>query len=170
MQQLARIWRFGTPFLNPYHSRFVFGVILGVIFRLSNSLFFLVINVLFNHPTSAESVSAAPYVSSRKIFRFSPKEGCFSLCPTRARSIVETTKSSTNRRLISIVWLVICRIWNGNPANQWLIFRHAGAEKNLGLWDSLLKAVPISICSRDCLKHLLWCFQWSVCFVDQYLV
>ena len=66
MQQLVKIWRFGTPFLRPYLPRFVFGVVLGVIFGLSNGLFVLSINVLFKRLSPATGIIAPATMKQEK--------------------------------------------------------------------------------------------------------
>ena len=66
MQQLIKIWRFGTPFLRPYLPRFVFGVVLGVIFGLSNGLFVLSINVLFKRLSPATGIIAPATMKQEK--------------------------------------------------------------------------------------------------------
>jgi hypothetical protein len=38
MHELKEICAFGLPYFRPYMSRFVAGVVLGMIFRLSNGL------------------------------------------------------------------------------------------------------------------------------------
>ena len=72
MQELSKIWAFGLPYLRPYMFRFVAGVVLGIVFGMSNGLFVISVDALFtrltqptpisqqtqaNPPTSAESPS-----------------------------------------------------------------------------------------------------------------
>ena len=56
MKELKKIWAFGIPYLKPYRFRFVLGIILSIIFGLSNGLFVLSVNTLFNR--------LAPHASS----------------------------------------------------------------------------------------------------------
>ena len=62
--ELRRIWRFGLPFLRPYLTRFILGTLLGVLFGLSNGLFVVSVNTLFNRiapsQTPALSLPASP--------------------------------------------------------------------------------------------------------------
>jgi subfamily B ATP-binding cassette protein MsbA len=97
VQQLIKIWRFGTPFLRPYLPRFVFGVVLGVIFGLSNGLFVLAVNGLFNRLAPAESVSATTHLSSNKIFKLSSEEASSSPWRLCIRNTVEAAKSFADR-------------------------------------------------------------------------
>ena len=99
MQQLIKIWRFGTPFLRPYLPRFVFGVVLGVIFGLSNGLFVLAVNGLFNRLAPAESVSSTTHLSSSKIFKLSSEEASSSPWRVGIRNTVEAAKSFADRWL-----------------------------------------------------------------------
>jgi len=48
MQELKKIWAFGIPYLKPYRFRFVLGIALSIFFGVSNGLFVLSINTLFN--------------------------------------------------------------------------------------------------------------------------
>jgi len=48
MQELRKIWAFGIPYLKPYRFRFVLGIVLSMFFGLSNGLFVLSVNALFN--------------------------------------------------------------------------------------------------------------------------
>jgi len=64
VHELKRIWRFGLPFLRPYLPRFVLGTLLGILFGLSNGLFVVSVNTLFNRiapaQTPALSLPASP--------------------------------------------------------------------------------------------------------------
>jgi subfamily B ATP-binding cassette protein MsbA len=51
MQELKKIWAFGLPYLRPYMFRFAAGIILGMIFGLSNGLFVLSVDSLFTRLT-----------------------------------------------------------------------------------------------------------------------
>jgi subfamily B ATP-binding cassette protein MsbA len=51
MQELKKIWAFGLPYLRPYMFRFGAGIILGMIFGLSNGLFVLSVDSLFTRLT-----------------------------------------------------------------------------------------------------------------------
>jgi len=66
MQQLARIWRFGTPFLHPYLPRFFLGMVLGIVFGLSNGLFVLSINALFKRLSPATGIIAPATMKQEK--------------------------------------------------------------------------------------------------------
>ncbi|MCX6946288.1 MAG: hypothetical protein NTU87_00255, partial [Verrucomicrobia bacterium] len=57
MQELKKIWAFGIPYLKPYRFRFVLGIALSIFFGVSNGLFVLSINTLFNRltPTPAQT-------------------------------------------------------------------------------------------------------------------
>ena len=51
MQELKKIWAFGLPYLRPYMFRFGAGIVLGMIFGLSNGLFVLSVDSLFTRLT-----------------------------------------------------------------------------------------------------------------------
>ena len=51
MQELKKIWAFGLPYLRPYMFRFLAGVVLGMIFGLSNGLFVVSVDTLFTRLT-----------------------------------------------------------------------------------------------------------------------
>ena len=57
MKELKKIWAFGIPYLKPYRFRFVLGIALSMFFGLSNGLFVLSVNALFNRlaPPAAAS-------------------------------------------------------------------------------------------------------------------
>jgi ABC-type multidrug transport system fused ATPase/permease subunit len=59
VQELKKIWAFGIPYLKPYRFRFVLGIGLSMFFGLSNGLFVLSVNALFNRlaPPPATSVA-----------------------------------------------------------------------------------------------------------------
>jgi len=61
MQELKKIWAFGLPYLRPYRFRFVLGIALSIFFGVSNGLFVLSINTLFNRltPTPSQTPSVA---------------------------------------------------------------------------------------------------------------
>ena len=61
MHELKKIWAFGIPYLRPYRFRFVLGIALSIFFGVSNGLFVLSINTLFNRltPTSAQTPPVA---------------------------------------------------------------------------------------------------------------
>ena len=61
MRELKKIWAFGIPYLKPYRFRFVLGIALSMIFGLSNGLFVLSVNALFNRlaPPASASVASA---------------------------------------------------------------------------------------------------------------
>ena len=61
MRELKKIWAFGIPYLKPYRFRFVLGIALSIFFGISNGLFVLSINTLFNRltPTSAQTPPVA---------------------------------------------------------------------------------------------------------------
>lgn len=70
MQELKKIWAFGFPYLRPYRTRFLLGVILSVAFGLSNGLFVLSVNTLFNRltppaPVEEQRAAAEPRDESR---------------------------------------------------------------------------------------------------------
>ena len=58
MQKLKKIWAFGIPYLKPYRFRFVLGIALSMFFGLSNGLFVLSVNALFNRLAPPAAVSA----------------------------------------------------------------------------------------------------------------
>ena len=84
MQELKKIWAFGTPYLKPYRFRFVLGIALSIFFGVSNGLFVLSINTLFNRlapaPTQTppvaqiESIPATETVSFDKKIKAALKE------------------------------------------------------------------------------------------------
>ena len=53
MKELKKIWAFGIPYIKPYRFRFVLGIALSIFFGVSNGLFVLSINTLFNRLTPA---------------------------------------------------------------------------------------------------------------------
>jgi len=59
VQELRKIWAFGIPYLKPYRFRFVLGIALSMFFGLSNGLFVLSVNALFNRlaPPAAASLT-----------------------------------------------------------------------------------------------------------------
>jgi subfamily B ATP-binding cassette protein MsbA len=61
VQELKKIWAFGIPYLKPYRFRFVLGIALSIFFGVSNGLFVLSINTLFNRlaPAPAQTPPAA---------------------------------------------------------------------------------------------------------------
>ena len=83
MHELKKIWAFGIPYLKPYRFRFVLGIALSIFFGVSNGLFVLSINTLFNRLTSTpaqtppvaqiESIPAAETASFDKKFKASLK-------------------------------------------------------------------------------------------------
>jgi len=67
VHELKKIWAFGIPYLKPYRFRFGLGIALSIFFGLSNGLFVLSVNTLFNRltppaiqSTPAESTPATP--------------------------------------------------------------------------------------------------------------
>ena len=60
MQELKKIWAFGIPYLKPYRFRFVLGIALSMFFGLSNGLFVLSVNSLFNRLAPPASASVTP--------------------------------------------------------------------------------------------------------------
>lgn len=58
MQELSKIWAFGIPYLKPYRFRFVLGIVLSMFFGLSNGLFVLSVNALFNRLAPPQAVVA----------------------------------------------------------------------------------------------------------------
>jgi ABC-type multidrug transport system fused ATPase/permease subunit len=84
VQELKKIWAFGIPYLKPYRFRFVLGIALSIFFGVSNGLFVLSINTLFNRltPTLAqtppvaqvESIPATESVSFDKKIKAALKE------------------------------------------------------------------------------------------------
>ena len=60
MQELKKIWAFGIPYLKPYRSRFILGIGLSMFFGLSNGLFVLSVNTLFNRLAPPASFSVTP--------------------------------------------------------------------------------------------------------------
>jgi len=84
MQELKKIWAFGIPYLKPYRFRFVLGIALSIFFGVSNGLFVLSINTLFNRLAPApartppvaqiESIPATETVSFDKKIKAALKE------------------------------------------------------------------------------------------------
>jgi subfamily B ATP-binding cassette protein MsbA len=67
VRELKKIWAFGIPYLKPYRFRFGLGIALSIFFGLSNGLFVLSVNTLFNRltppaiqSTPAEATPATP--------------------------------------------------------------------------------------------------------------
>ena len=58
MQELKKIWAFGIPYLKPYRSRFILGIALSMFFGLSNGIFVLSVNTLFNRLAPPAAISA----------------------------------------------------------------------------------------------------------------
>ena len=58
MQELKKIWAFGIPYLKPYRFRFILGIALSMFFGLSNGLFVLSVNALFNRLAPPAAVLA----------------------------------------------------------------------------------------------------------------
>ena len=58
MRELKKNWAFGIPYLKPYRFRFVLGIVLSMFFGLSNGLFVLSVNALFNRLAPPAAVSA----------------------------------------------------------------------------------------------------------------
>jgi len=56
LKELKKIWAFGIPYLKPYRFRFALGILLSIFFGLSNGLFVVSINTLFNRLTPATSI------------------------------------------------------------------------------------------------------------------
>jgi subfamily B ATP-binding cassette protein MsbA len=60
LKELKKIWAFGIPYLKPYRFRFALGILLSIFFGLSNGLFVVSINTLFNRLTPATSIVSTP--------------------------------------------------------------------------------------------------------------
>ena len=64
VHELRKIWAFGLPHLRPYMFRFVAGVVLGIVFGISNGLFVVSVDALFSRLTQpnppAHNVKASP--------------------------------------------------------------------------------------------------------------
>ena len=60
MKELKTIWAFGIPYLRPYRFRFALGIFLSIFFGVSNGLFVVSINTLFNRLTPATSAVSTP--------------------------------------------------------------------------------------------------------------
>jgi subfamily B ATP-binding cassette protein MsbA len=67
VHELKKIWAFGIPYLKPYRFRFGLGIALSIFFGLSNGLFVLSVNTIFNRlsppaiqSTPAEATPATP--------------------------------------------------------------------------------------------------------------
>jgi subfamily B ATP-binding cassette protein MsbA len=58
VQELKKIWAFGIPYLKPYRSRFILGIALSMFFGLSNGIFVLSVNTLFNRLAPPAAISA----------------------------------------------------------------------------------------------------------------
>jgi hypothetical protein len=63
LKELKKIWAFGIPYLKPYRFRFALGIFLSIFFGLSNGLFVVSINTLFNRLTPATSTVSTPVAS-----------------------------------------------------------------------------------------------------------
>ena len=63
MKELKKIWAFGIPYLKPYRFRFALGIFLSIFFGLSNGLFVVSINTLFNRLTPITSTASTPVVT-----------------------------------------------------------------------------------------------------------
>jgi len=88
VHELKKIWAFGIPYLKPYRFRFGLGIALSIFFGLSNGLFVLSVNTLFNRltppatqSTPAESTPATPANETdsfdQKLKSTLKKEGAF---------------------------------------------------------------------------------------------
>jgi subfamily B ATP-binding cassette protein MsbA len=60
LKELKKIWAFGIPYLKPYRFRFALGIFLSIFFGLSNGLFVVSINTLFNRLTPITSTVSTP--------------------------------------------------------------------------------------------------------------
>ena len=60
MQELKDIWAFGLPYLRPYMFRFIAGVVLGIVFGMSNGLFVVSVDSLFSRLTQPATTTVAP--------------------------------------------------------------------------------------------------------------
>ena len=60
MQELRKIWAFGIPYLKPYRFRFILGIALSMFFGLSNGLFVLSVNALFNRLAPPSAAISSP--------------------------------------------------------------------------------------------------------------
>jgi len=58
VEELKKIWAFGIPYFKPYRFRFVLGIALSMFFGLSNGLFVLSVNSLFNRLAPPAAVLA----------------------------------------------------------------------------------------------------------------
>ncbi|NBQ56418.1 MAG: hypothetical protein EBU36_07230, partial [Verrucomicrobia bacterium] len=63
MQELKKIWAFGLPYLRPYMFRFVAGVVLGIIFGMSNGIFVVSVDTLFSRLTQPNPPATASQAS-----------------------------------------------------------------------------------------------------------
>lgn len=57
MRELRKIWAFGLPYLRPYMFRFIAGVVLGMIFGMSNGIFVISVDSLFSRLTQKSPVT-----------------------------------------------------------------------------------------------------------------
>lgn len=67
MQELKKIWAFGLPYLRPYMPRFVLGIALSIFFGISNGLFVVSVNTIFNRLTPMSAVTAKPSVTEAPV-------------------------------------------------------------------------------------------------------
>ena len=91
MQELRKIWAFGIPYLKPYRFRFVLGIVLSMFFGLSNGLFVLSVNALFNRlaPPAAVTVTQ-PKPASASPAEISPEKD--SLVKTLQKDLKENAR------------------------------------------------------------------------------
>ncbi|NBR63219.1 MAG: ABC transporter ATP-binding protein [Verrucomicrobia bacterium] len=75
LKELKKIWAFGIPYLKPYRFRFILGIALSMFFGLSNGLFVLSVNALFNRlaPPAAATVTQ-PKPASASPAEISPEK------------------------------------------------------------------------------------------------
>ena len=75
MQELRKIWAFGIPYLRPYKFRFLLGVALSIVFGLSNGIFVLSVNTLFNRLTPAPAPGMTQPAAAKPSPRAAPTPG-----------------------------------------------------------------------------------------------
>ena len=51
------------------------------------------------------------------------------------------------------------KLTDSKPGTILLRRYRARTQKDLGLWDSLPEAIPVSVCSWDRAQHVLWAFE-----------
>ncbi|NDB96876.1 MAG: ABC transporter ATP-binding protein, partial [Verrucomicrobia bacterium] len=105
MQELRKIWAFGIPYLKPYRFRFVLGIVLSMFFGLSNGLFVLSVNALFNRlAPPAAAIVTPPKPAALPLAEVAPEQASFTKTlqedlKEKTRPIVEYAKTLPDKWL-----------------------------------------------------------------------